>query len=296
MYAMKPLFTKFHLFALLLLLIIGITAVSCWRRGSAVGKRIERIVLISMDTTRADYLSCYGYRRKTTPNIDELAKEGMLFENVISPVPMTLPAHSSMLTGTVPVYHGVHDNLYYEFGKSNVTIAEILKDKGFSTGYRQQWTELLSRYGEMMEVWFDGSTVVKMDDIIEKYAPNAMVFQSPAATIRWVGNERGYAPYPAWNAVRSDNPIVLAGHSTARHGDPDGDKWLPNEVDTTIRDHYWFWSSENEKHLKSLDLISRQLSTMLLRWKIFARAKGFVNMLSRRLLAIAGRRSPKVPR
>ena len=68
-------------------------------------------------------------------------------------------------------------------GKSNK--AEV--QEKYSKIYRQQWTELLSQYGEMMEVWFDGSTVVKMDDIIEKHAPNAMVFQSPWATIRWVG-------------------------------------------------------------------------------------------------------------
>lgn len=119
--------------------------------------------------------------------------------------------------------------------------------------YRQQLTEVLSRYGEMHEVWFDGSVTIPIKDILDKYAANAMVFQGPQATIRWVGNEQGYAPYPAWNSVNSENPAVKAGRTTARHGDPDGDKWLPNEVDTTIRDHYWFWSSENEKHLKSLD-------------------------------------------
>jgi len=96
-------------------------------------------------------------------------------------------------------------------GKSNK--AEV--QEKYSKIYRQQWTELLSQYGQMMEVWFDGSTVVKMDDIIEKHAPHAMVFQSPQATIRWVGNEEGYAPYPAWNAVNSEDPVVLAGHSTA---------------------------------------------------------------------------------
>ena len=143
---MKSLFTKFRLFGLLLFVVIGIIAVSCWRGGSGV-REIRNIVLISIDTCRADYLSCYGYSRNTTPNIDELAKEGMLFENVISPVPMTLPAHSSMLTGTVPVYHGVHDNLYYEFGKSNVTMAEILKDNGFFTGSVISAFVLDSRFG-----------------------------------------------------------------------------------------------------------------------------------------------------
>jgi len=119
--------------------------------------------------------------------------------------------------------------------------------------YRQQLTEVLSRYGEMHEVWFDGSITIPVDDILKKHAANAVVFQGPRATIRWVGNERGHAPYPAWNSVNSEDPAVKAGHATARHGDPDGDQWLPNEVDTVIRYHHWFWSSTNEEDLRSLE-------------------------------------------
>ena len=96
-------------------------------------KNIQNIVLISIDTCRADYLSCYGYPHKTTPNIDAVADNGIIFENVISPVPLTLPAHASMLTGTIPPYHGVHDNFNYWLGSSNITIAETLKDNGFTT-------------------------------------------------------------------------------------------------------------------------------------------------------------------
>ena len=131
-------------------------------------------------------------------------------------------------------------------GKSDDT--EI--QRKYSNIYRQQWTELLSRYGEIMEVWFDGSTVIRMDDIIQQYAPNSMVFQSPWATIRWVGNEEGYAPYPAWSTVKKVDAV--SGVSTARHGDPDGDAWLPNECDTKIRDT-WFWNSYGTDSLKSVD-------------------------------------------
>ena len=95
---------------------------------------MRNVILISIDTCRADHLSCYGFGRKTTPNIDAIADEGVVFENVLSPVPLTLPAHSSMLTGTIPPYHGVHDNLDYRLGDSNVTLAEILKKHGFATG------------------------------------------------------------------------------------------------------------------------------------------------------------------
>ena len=54
-------------------------------------KGIRNVVLISIDTCRADYLSCYGYKRKTTPNIDRVAAEGIRFENAYSPIPITLP-------------------------------------------------------------------------------------------------------------------------------------------------------------------------------------------------------------
>jgi arylsulfatase A-like enzyme/Flp pilus assembly protein TadD len=97
-------------------------------------KSVKNVILISIDTCRADYLSCYGYERKTTPNIDAVAEQGVLFKNVVSPVPLTLPAHSSMLTGTIPPYHQVHDNLNYKFGQDNLTIAETLKKHGYTTG------------------------------------------------------------------------------------------------------------------------------------------------------------------
>jgi len=132
-------------------------------------------------------------------------------------------------------------------GKSD----DIKIQEKYSSIYRQQWTELLTRYGDIMEMWFDGSTVVKMDDIIQQYAPGAMIFQSPWATIRWIGNEDGYAPYPAWNSIAKSDAI--SGESTGEHGNPDGDAWLPNEVDTVIRYHDWFWNTTNENKLRSLD-------------------------------------------
>ena len=83
------------------------------------------------------------------------------------------------------------------------------------------------------------------------HAPTAMIFQSPWATIRWVGNEQGYAPYPAWNSVKKADAV--SGVSTTENSDPEGNAWLPIEVDTVIRYHDWFWSTTNEKDLRSLD-------------------------------------------
>lgn len=116
--------------------------------------------------------------------------------------------------------------------------------------YRRQLTEVLTRYGEMFEVWFDGSNIVPVSDLLHKHAPRAMIFQGPDATIRWVGNEDGVAPYPAWNSL----PLKEAksGVATARHGDPDGEAWLPNECDARIRST-WFWNTHNAGTLKSVD-------------------------------------------
>jgi len=108
---------------------------------------VRNILLISIDTCRADHLSCYGYPRRTTPNIDQLAQEGILFTNVYTLAPFTLPAHSSMLTGTVPPYHGIRDNGSNKLGQSNVTLAEILKGKGFYTGAIVSTFILDSKFG-----------------------------------------------------------------------------------------------------------------------------------------------------
>jgi alpha-L-fucosidase len=116
--------------------------------------------------------------------------------------------------------------------------------------YRGQLTELLSRYGEISEVWFDGSSVVDAGDILRQYAPHAMIFQSPYATIRWVGNEDGIAPDPNWNTV--PQPAARSGTSTAKDGKLHADTWLPCEVDARLHDT-WFWNTSSDEHVKSLD-------------------------------------------
>ncbi|MGI4830625.1 MAG: alpha-L-fucosidase [Janthinobacterium lividum] len=121
--------------------------------------------------------------------------------------------------------------------------------------YRQQLTEVLGNYGPMVEVWFDGSTRTPVSDLLQRYQPHAMVFQGPSATIRWVGNEDGYAPYPCWNGISSAESRT--GTATSLNSDPDGSVWMPNEVDVSIRRPDWFWSTTNEtKVLRPEQLIS----------------------------------------
>lgn len=89
------------------------------------------IVLISLDTVRADHLSSYGYFRPTTPNLDRLARQGVLFENAIAPSSWTLPSHVSILTGLLPHQHGVSS--LAPLGEGWRTLAEIFRIRGYET-------------------------------------------------------------------------------------------------------------------------------------------------------------------
>lgn len=117
--------------------------------------------------------------------------------------------------------------------------------------YREQLREVFSRYGPLVEIWFDGSTVTPVGDLLRKYQPHAMIFQGPEATIRWVGNENGFAPYPCWDTLsRAD---ARTGTSTALDGTPDGSVWMPVECDVSIRRPDWFWSTTNAKNVLTPD-------------------------------------------
>lgn len=123
--------------------------------------------------------------------------------------------------------------------------------EAYNAVYRQQLTEVLTRYGDIFEVWFDGSCIIEVGDILEKYAPNAIVFQSPYASIRWCGTESGKLPRDAWSTLKRSE--LESGVATVVQSDPNGDVWAPLEVDTTLYDHFWFWSPEKVKKRKSVE-------------------------------------------
>ncbi len=91
------------------------------------------VLLITLDTTRADHLACYGHPEIATPNIDALARQGTMFTQCTAPAPITLPSHASIMTGTYPYVHGVRENAQFQLSESNVTLAELLKTAGYST-------------------------------------------------------------------------------------------------------------------------------------------------------------------
>lgn len=105
------------------------------------------VLLITLDTTRADRLGCYGYSGAKTPNLDSLSQKGVRFINAYCQVPLTLPSHCSILTGTYPVYHNVHNNGTYYLSSDHLTLAEALKAKGFKTAAFAASFTVDSRFG-----------------------------------------------------------------------------------------------------------------------------------------------------
>ncbi|HEV2983979.1 MAG TPA: sulfatase-like hydrolase/transferase [Vicinamibacterales bacterium] len=109
--------------------------------GSALG-RLPRgvqpadlnLLVITLDTTRADRLGAYGWPDSATPALDLIAREGVLFEHAVSPAPLTLPAHASLFTGKYPPQHGVRDNGGFFLDERETTLAERLKARGLKTG------------------------------------------------------------------------------------------------------------------------------------------------------------------
>ena len=91
------------------------------------------VLLVTLDTTRADRIGCYGYGPAHTPNLDRLAREGVRASDAATAAPITLPSHSSILTGLYPPAHGVRDNGNYALGNDAVTLAERLHDAGYAT-------------------------------------------------------------------------------------------------------------------------------------------------------------------
>lgn len=110
-------------------------------------KPAPNVVVITIDTLRADHLGCYGDKQIRTPNIDLLASEGVRFERAYTPVPVTLPAHTVIFTGTYPMLSGMHDFSGNKLNPSQPTLASILKQHGYATGAVIGSAVLDSRFG-----------------------------------------------------------------------------------------------------------------------------------------------------
>ncbi len=114
---------------------------------NAQENRQQNVLLISIDTLRADRLSCYSTEHLRTPNIDKFAERGVLFSKAFAHTSTTLPSHTNMLCGTTPLHHGVHDNFNFALGREFLTLTEHLKASGYSTGAFIGGFPLDSRFG-----------------------------------------------------------------------------------------------------------------------------------------------------
>jgi arylsulfatase A-like enzyme/Tfp pilus assembly protein PilF len=124
------------------------------------------VVLITIDTLRADHLGCYGYKQIKTPNIDGLAAEGARFERAFAVVPVTLPSHSSMLTGTYPMLSGMHDFSGNKLSPQQPTLASVLKQSGYQTGAVVGAAVLDSRFGlnQGFDFYYDHFDFSRLDE------------------------------------------------------------------------------------------------------------------------------------
>src|SRR5215471_15854174 len=92
------------------------------------------VLLITLDTVRADHIGAYGYTKGATPAIDRLAREGVRFADATSQAPLTGPAHAAILTGQYPARLGVRDNASTPIPPGTPTIAQLFKSHGYRTG------------------------------------------------------------------------------------------------------------------------------------------------------------------
>ena len=120
----------------LVLALVGLSAAAWfwWPGARGPAELSGPIVLVSIDTLRADRLPVYGYAATHTPAIDALAADGVLFEQAWAHAPQTLPSHASIFTGRLPFEHGVRDNLGFVLKPGEPTLASMLRARGFATG------------------------------------------------------------------------------------------------------------------------------------------------------------------
>ena len=178
-----------RLLVLLSLVISGIIIVVLLLNRDPIFNIPKNIILISMDTTRAGHLSCYGYQDKTTPHIDALAQNALVFEHCFANIPLTLPSHATMLTGLIPPTHGVEDNLFFVLPDSIKTLPETLKENGYRTYGVVSANVLDKKYN--LDQGFDVYNDTFEDEIYKaKLVPQRPGDEAAADAIKWLENNK----------------------------------------------------------------------------------------------------------
>jgi choline-sulfatase len=171
------------------------------------------VLLITLDTTRADYLSCYGYPAGHTPNLDRLAAEGTRFLQCTAAAPSTLPSHSSIMTATYPYVHGARDNGHFQLSERNLTLAEMLKEAGYTTGAHTAAYVVNHQFGlaQGFDTYVDcGQTHERRADTVCNEALRWLRQNATQKFLLWVHFFDPHAPYepPQRFRDRYDQPYV----------------------------------------------------------------------------------------
>src|SRR6266581_2004577 len=152
-----------HIRALIALFVVASFVIGCRNREGAGRFANAPVILISIDTLRADHLTAYGAKLVDTPAIDRLASDGIVFENAYAHVPLTFPSHATMMTGRLPFENGVRSNIGYKLeGDRQATLPKLLAQRGYATGAAVSayvlrgetgMASLFDFYDDSMEVW-----------------------------------------------------------------------------------------------------------------------------------------------
>ena len=179
------------------------------------------LLLITIDTLRADHLGCYGYAKARTPTLDQLAKEGVRFERAFTAVPLTLPSHTSILTGTYPSYHGVRDNSGFALPPEQTTLAEVLKRSGYATAAVVGAFVLDSKFGlsQGFDYYYDNFDLSRYENVSPGYIQRTGDLVAREA-VRWLG-ENHSKPFFLWMHLYDPHdpyspPEPYAGHHPGR--------------------------------------------------------------------------------
>ena len=176
---------------------LTVTVLAASGCGHAPSPRPRDVLLITIDTARADRFSYLASGGPGTPRIDRLASEGAGFTNAISPVPLTLPAHATLMTGRQPPSHTVRNNGAYRLPEAEITLAELLSSAGFATAAFIGAEVLDARYGLDQGFAIYDDEMTDLGDSTFLYYPERTAEQVVVAAIRWLGRQ-GEDPIFAW--------------------------------------------------------------------------------------------------
>jgi arylsulfatase A-like enzyme/Flp pilus assembly protein TadD len=222
--------------ALLLVAVMALPGTLVFSAAAGDVKRDDRlnVLLVTLDTTRADRIGAYGYAKAETPVLDSLAGNGVRFANAYCSTPMTLPSHCSILTGTYPLRHKVRNNGAYYLADEAVTLAERLKENGYATsavvasfntdsrfGLGQGFDVYDDRFGEdeMLKTFRSERTADKVADTFLAW----LGARPPERFFSWVHFFDPHAPYeppPPYKERFAGDPydgeIALMDHELGR--------------------------------------------------------------------------------